>query len=152
MDTCSVIDPSKMSYIDSGTSGDCEYITRNWTATDPCGNTGTCVQCLNIELDDSVIIAVSGLKPNHFRYIAGLDFDSEAPAGGGQGNNKSFTIADTQYCTCKNIVERCEYGKGHIKHGCSSSVMDTAAMKCYPESDCSGKCVGDEDNKICCEA
>jgi hypothetical protein len=51
-----------------------------------------------------------------------LIFDSTAPKGMGPGRNYSTT--DTAGCSCEQIIEAQALGGGHIKFGCSISVMD----------------------------
>ncbi|MCH2199670.1 MAG: T9SS type A sorting domain-containing protein [Flavobacteriales bacterium] len=48
-----------ISYVDGPTTGDCPYtFERTWTATDPCGNSTSCVQVITIE--DTVAPVLSG--------------------------------------------------------------------------------------------
>ncbi len=81
------------------------------------------------------------LKPNRFAW-PGLEenennmFDvGEIPGknkGKAKGPGKEFSLEDTHGCNCQQIVEWLgeeypeEYGEmeGHLKHGCSSSVME----------------------------
>jgi hypothetical protein len=50
------------------------------------------------------------------------EFDTTAPNG--NGPNRSYTIEDTAGCSCEQIIENQELGKGHTKFGCSISAMD----------------------------
>ena len=50
------------------------------------------------------------------------DFDTTAPMG--RGPQKSFTIEDTEGCSCEQIIEVLGLGKGHSKFGCSISAME----------------------------
>ena len=52
------------------------------------------------------------------------DFETVAPKGGGRGPGKSFTIADTQGCSCEQIIDALDLGDGHTKFGCSISAME----------------------------
>lgn len=49
-------------------------------------------------------------------------FDTTPPNGEGPG--RSYSIADTAGCSCEQIIEQMDLGKGHIKFGCSISAMD----------------------------
>ncbi|ODS35073.1 hypothetical protein BEH94_03890 [Candidatus Altiarchaeales archaeon WOR_SM1_SCG] len=51
-------------------------------------------------------------------------FDTKLPKGKGKGPQKSYTIEDTQGCSCSQIIDILGLGKGHEKFGCSISVMD----------------------------
>ena len=51
-----------------------------------------------------------------------LVFDQAAPQGGAQN---SYTLGDTAGCSCEQIIEVQDLGKGQTKFGCSSSVMET---------------------------
>ncbi len=50
-------------------------------------------------------------------------FDTAAPAAGDQPPRRGFTIVDTGGCSCEQIAERFDLGKGHLKHGCSSGAL-----------------------------
>ncbi len=44
-----------------------------------------------------------------------------------RGNNPTgriYLMEDTAGCSCAQIIAACGYGEGHVKHGCSSGVMD----------------------------
>lgn len=49
-------------------------------------------------------------------------FNTTAPNG--TGPQKSFTLADTAGCSCEQIIEQLDLGKGHKKYGCSISAME----------------------------
>ena len=51
-----------------------------------------------------------------------FEFDTTAPKGKGPG--RSYSTADTDGCSCGQIIAALELGKGHTKHGCSISAMD----------------------------
>uniref|UniRef100_A0A7S2XRI6 VWFA domain-containing protein n=1 Tax=Attheya septentrionalis TaxID=420275 RepID=A0A7S2XRI6_9STRA len=66
------------------------------------------------------------------------DFETVEPKKGfdvgpgkafGVGPGKEFTIAGTHGCSCAQIIEICGYGKGHLKFGCSISVMEAFSME-----------------------
>eukprot|EP00978_Attheya_sp_CCMP212_P048495 scaffold529584_cov51-Attheya_sp.AAC.1 len=65
------------------------------------------------------------------------EFETVDPKGKGKGKGKgpfsvgprkAFNIAGTHGCSCAQIVEVCGYGKGHLKFGCSISVMEAFSM------------------------
>lgn len=58
--------------------------------------------------------------------FADLDGDGvfETTRPNGQGPNKSYTVADTAGCSCAQIIEASDLGRGHEKFGCSISAMD----------------------------
>ena len=49
-------------------------------------------------------------------------FDTNAPNGRGPGF--MFDLEDTAGCSCEQIIEALEVGQGHVRFGCSSSVME----------------------------
>jgi len=51
-----------------------------------------------------------------------LDFDTIAPRG--EGPRRSYSTEDTGGCSCEQIIEELDLGKGHSKFGCSISAMD----------------------------
>ena len=51
-----------------------------------------------------------------------FEFDTTAPKGKGPG--QSYSTADTDGCSCEQIITALDLGKGHTKHGCSISAMD----------------------------
>lgn len=61
------------------------------------------------------------LNPN--QYAQNTDF---GPFEVGPNNDQSivYDMTTTKGCTCKQIVEQLGVGKGHIKKGCSPSVME----------------------------
>jgi hypothetical protein len=50
-------------------------------------------------------------------------FDTTPPAAEGSARRRSFTIADTGGCSCEQIAERFDLGKGHLKFGCSTGAL-----------------------------
>jgi hypothetical protein len=55
---------------------------------------------------------------------ADTDGDGFFDTKGKNPTGRAFTVWDTVGCNCEQIIEVCDYGKGHIKFGCSNSVMD----------------------------
>jgi predicted extracellular nuclease len=51
-------------------------------------------------------------------------FDTEKPNGRGGGLDRSFTLQDTAGCSCEQIIEELDLGKGHVKFGCSTGAME----------------------------
>jgi len=49
-------------------------------------------------------------------------FDTTNPRG--RGPERSYTIEDTGGCSCEQIIDELDLGKGHSKFGCSISAMD----------------------------
>lgn len=67
-----------------------------------------------------------GLGVNRWALVDGnLEFDTVNPPG--NGPSRSYRISDTGGCSCEQITAVCGYGNGHIKFGCSISVMDAAS-------------------------
>ena len=63
------------------------------------------------------------LGKNRFALTDGdFNFDTTAPNGKDPG--RSYSITDTAGCSCEQIVDAQGLGNGHIKFGCSISVMD----------------------------
>lgn len=57
-----------------------------------------------------------------------FDFDTTPPKG--QGPSRSYTTTDTCGCSCKQIIDAFDLGKGHEKLGCSISAMDDWVAAC----------------------
>lgn len=58
------------------------------------------------------------LKPNRFALVDGdTSFDTILPG------SKAFNVADTGGCSCEQIIDRLELGKGHSRHGCTSGTL-----------------------------
>ena len=51
-------------------------------------------------------------------------FDTVLPKGGGKGPKRSYSMTDTQGCSCEQIIDAFDLGDGHTKFGCSISAMD----------------------------
>jgi predicted extracellular nuclease len=51
-------------------------------------------------------------------------FDTKPPNGRGNGLDRLFTIEDTAGCSCEQIIDELDLGKGHEKFGCSNGVME----------------------------
>ena len=84
-------------------------------ADDLCGD--TVIPELNVPSSGS-------LNPNHWALLDGdTDFDT-VKKGKGKGTGRSFNIADTFGCSCEQIIDALDLGKGHTKFGCSNSAMD----------------------------
>lgn len=68
-------------------------------------------------------VATSGLGNNRWA-LTGVCGTFETTAPNGNGPDRSYTTADTMGCSCEQIVAELDLGEGHLKHGCSISVMD----------------------------
>ena len=57
--------------------------------------------------------------------LCGADsiFDTTPPKG--RGPRRSYSTEDTRGCSCEQIIEELDLGKGHSKYGCSIGAMDT---------------------------
>ncbi len=55
---------------------------------------------------------------------AELDGNGLFDTAGNNPTGRTYLMADTAGCSCAQIIEQCGYGDGHVKHGCSSGVMD----------------------------
>lgn len=66
------------------------------------------------------------LQPNRWALVDNdLNFDTVSKGKGkGKGPGRSYTTTDTAGCSCEQIIDKHDLGKGHIKHGCSISAMD----------------------------
>jgi predicted extracellular nuclease len=65
----------------------------------------------------------AGLLVNRWALLDGdLVFDTVRPAGGA---GLSFTVAQTQGCSCEQIVAALGLGGGHRRNGCSTEAMQT---------------------------
>ena len=51
-------------------------------------------------------------------------FDTSPPKGKGGGPDRFYTIDDTSGCSCEQIIDELQLGKGHMKFGCSTGAMD----------------------------
>ena len=76
--------------------------------------------CPGSEVPEAVPTVSLGV--NRYALVDGDGvFDTNAPPGGGPGD--VFTTEDTRGCTCAQIVEILELGRGHETLGCSVGVM-----------------------------
>ncbi|MDI1447417.1 choice-of-anchor L domain-containing protein [Polyangium sp. 6x1] len=57
-------------------------------------------------------------------------FDTVLPKG--VGPQRTYTLEDTGGCSCTQIIEALGVGDGHMKFGCSISVMDTWVSLVHP--------------------
>ena len=55
---------------------------------------------------------------------ADVDGDGVFDTAGKNASGRDYTMADTAGCSCAQIIDVCGYGEGHVKFGCSISVMD----------------------------
>jgi len=75
--------------------------------------------CLGTRIPEGV--PTLRLMPNRFALVDGdTTFDTEVLS---TGPPASFTIEDTRGCSCEQIVDQLDLGGGHIKFGCSLTVM-----------------------------
>ncbi|MBT8063672.1 MAG: hypothetical protein KJN94_01535, partial [Gammaproteobacteria bacterium] len=75
------------------------------------------------------------LKPN-MSALTGPDVFETAPPN---PQGVEYTLVDTAGCSCVQIVENLGVGGGHLKHGCSFSVMDEWLM--FLEDSSCGDCL-----------
>jgi len=70
-------------------------------------------------------VPTKNLGVNRWALVDGdTTFDTTPPPGGGKGPGLSFTTGDTGGCSCEQIIESLQLGKGHRKFGCSIDVMN----------------------------
>ena len=102
---------------------DCPFDAENDADGD--GICGDVDLCADTEIPETV--PTRRLGTNRFALVDddGV-FDTTAPRGKGKakGPRRSYTIEDTAGCSCEQIIELLDKGKGHEKFGCSISVMD----------------------------
>jgi len=78
-------------------------------------------ECLGTVIPESV--PTKGLGTNRFALVDGDGvFDTKSPKGKGPG--ATFDIFDTAGCSCEQIIDEQELGKGHSKYGCSLGEME----------------------------
>ena len=64
------------------------------------------------------------LGTNRWALVDGdSTFDTEAPRG--RGPDRSYNTTDTGGCSCGQILEKLTLGKGQLRFGCSTGIMDT---------------------------
>jgi hypothetical protein len=79
-------------------------------------------QCLGTAIPEATVPS-DGLGVNRYALVNDdFVFDTVPPPGGGAA--KSFTVADTQGCSCEQIIDRLGLGAGHRKHGCSAGALE----------------------------
>ena len=62
------------------------------------------------------------LRRNRYALVDGdTIFDTNRPPGGGPGD--VFTTTDTAGCSCEQIIEQLDLGRGHTRYGCSIGAM-----------------------------
>lgn len=81
-----------------------------------------------VDVDDLCLFTVvtpdvptKGLGKN--RWVD-QDSDGVFETKGKNPTNRYFDMDDTSGCNCAEIIATCSYGQGHVKFGCSHSVMD----------------------------
>jgi len=80
-------------------------------------------QCAATSIPEATVPS-QGLGVNRYALVNGdLVFDTVPPPGGG-GAGPTFTVADTQGCSCEQIIARLGLGQGHVKKGCSVEAME----------------------------
>ena len=130
------------------------------TDTDGDGILDVCDYCAETAIPEDVPTISLGV--NRFALVDGDGiFDTMPPKGGGKGPQKSYTINDTQGCSCSQIIDLLDLGEGHKKFGCSISAMDDfisylEPTGCTTNDDCSSgeycaKAAGDCDGNGICE-
>lgn len=65
------------------------------------------------------------IDPLPSRNRWGLAANGTFVTEGKNPTGRAYTIEMTSGCSCAQIVDVCGYGRGHLRHGCSNSVMDT---------------------------
>ncbi len=78
--------------------------------------------CPGTTTDPIAGVAIESLGKNRW---AELDGNGLFETNGKNPTGRVFLMSDTGGCSCAQIIEICGYGEGHVKHGCSNSVMDT---------------------------
>ena len=78
--------------------------------------------CLGTAASDlEASVPSKGLGKNRW---ADVDGDGVFDTSGKNPTGRYFTMDDTAGCSCADIIDTCGYGAGHMKFGCSNSVMD----------------------------
>ncbi|TNF38263.1 MAG: DUF5011 domain-containing protein [Deltaproteobacteria bacterium] len=136
VDNCDVYNPDQADSDADGAGDACDVCP--FDAEDDADGDGVCGDvdlCVETELPESV--PTVRLGTNRWADVDGDGvFDTTAPKG--QGPGRAYTIEDTAGCSCTQIVAATGVGYGHLKNGCSISVMD-----------CWTACVADADPVAC---
>jgi hypothetical protein len=75
-------------------------------------------QCPATEIPE--LVPTVGARPNRYALTDGdLVFDA-----GNSPKGRVYTTIDTAGCSCEQIVEATGAGKGHLKFGCSKSLLE----------------------------
>ena len=91
--------------------------------TDLDGVCDDCDVCLDTMIPETP--PSSGLGPNHYVLFDGdAMFDTRLPNG--QLSASGYSLADTHGCSCEQIIDLCDVGQGHAKHGCSTGIIEKA--------------------------
>lgn len=78
--------------------------------------------CLATSASDATV-GVPSRKLGMNRW-ADMDGDGMFETTGSNPAERYYSIDDTGGCNCAQIIDKCSYGEGHTKFGCSNSVMD----------------------------
>jgi hypothetical protein len=81
--------------------------------------------CGDAEVCDATVLPDDpsrGLGTNRWAANEEGVFETVSPRG--KGPSRSYTLDDTAGCSCSQIIEELDLGRGHEKFGCSISAMD----------------------------
>ena len=78
--------------------------------------------CPDTQLPEAVPTSGRFLLPNRFAII---DQGPEFSTGRTRPNAQTFTIFDTDGCSCEQIIDLMGLGAGHSRFGCSLGAMRT---------------------------
>jgi len=100
----------------AGSAGKCKVVD-----TDGDGVFDDLDLCPSTVIPESV--PTERLGVNRYALVDGDGvFDTTSPKG--KGPRRSFTVEDTDGCSCEQIIDELGLGKGHEKFGCSISAME----------------------------